>query len=1261
MRFTSRHWRTGSLQAAALLVGSLIGLTLAAQAHGQRFPSPGVIPRSGGGNPEPGSSGSVESEANLGMPPSAPRMMGVQRQGDLLRYSRNIPADAKPIVLEANEVFSWNENGKVGFLLSGQVLVQQSVVQARCEQAVVWVDTGRYQQTGILHMDLYAEGKVRLDTSVEIQDGNRAVLDLNTRGEFRIRGSRGKVQKQNRSGEAIVRRASEVGVAGTIPGNSMVGTPVAAPPPAAVLPPVPGVAPSSVIQPTSGSSGSSGAPPLPGVQPPPGVGPASPGLNLSSRQGMESGAKPGATSPARPYLVRAQGNDPEPARGVTTPLPSPAAGSPAPPTAPPGQVLPSPMPSRVPLPPPPSQEQPSRRDSQRQPGVEPPPGQSVPAPQLPPPTPGSEGTTTPLPPPSRPVEPPRPGELPKQSSPDRPLAHRLLPRSGDSYNLKIDNLPNGEKVITASGGVILNVRNVPKIGVLDVEADRAVVWVRNRDRADKIADNLRSDQGETSTELEFYMAGHVVLRSNLNDKDSSVLEAEELYYDARRNVAVALQSRLELRTQRLANKKNVRMDEPIVLAAPELFRTGPNTFEVTDARVFSSKLPSDPGLQLLVAKATLTNRERPRTFFGQPVTDKKGNPVMIEESIVEAKNVFAELEGVPFYYSPYLITDARDPLGPLQTITLGGNSVFGFQGGVGLDVYKLFGLQPIENTRWRFLADYLSRRGPALGMNFDYGNIFESMVDPDNPYNSRPYFQGIVRTFGIYDQATDILGGNRPPDTLTFDPPGYRGRALWRQGAFDMTYGFDVVAQMSLLSDRNFLEQYFKREFDSDPNQANFLFVKQQQDNWAWYAVGQPRTSNWITTTQWLPRADGFLLGQDLFGGLLTSNTQVSLAYADLRLSSDPPLPLQGAPNPPGYPEAFFPTDRNNQTGRFAILQELGLPVDLGAFRIEPYLKGALAQYTNDLSGNELGRAWGGGGVRASLPLSRLYPDVDSELFNLKGMNHKMVFGANYFASWSNQPYTKVAQLDRLNDDATAEMLRDFKPYEPVYNPAAGFALATSPYFDPQTYAIRRLVDNRIDTLEGIQVLQVDLRQRLQTKRGFPGAEHIIDWMTLDTSFSYFPQPSQNFGEAFSFLEYQYNWNIGDRTTIESYGWYDPQDFGARVFTIGGFFNRPDRTMFYVGYRQIDPLDSRLFMASLTYTLSPKYALTMATSYDFGTNEAQTNTVVLTRTGSDLQVSLGFMYNSLQNNFGAIVEIVPSLVPINRRGGGMANTSMMAR
>src|SRR5262249_2688627 len=161
-------------------------------------------------------------------------------------------------------------------------------------------------------------------------------------------------------------------------------------------------------------------------------------------------------------------------------------------------------------------------------------------------------------------------------------------------------------------------------------------------------------------------------------------------------------------------------------------------------------------------------------------------------------------------------------------------------------------------------------------------------------------------------------------------------------------------------------------------------------------------------------------------------------------------------------------------------------------------------------------------------------------------------------------------------------------------------ALNSSPVYNPQTYAIRRLVDNRIDTLDTIEVFQMDLRQRLQTKRGYPGQQHVIDWMTLDLSASFFPHANRdNFGSNWAFLEYDWTWNIGDRTALVSTGWLDPETNGPKEYTFGAFLSRPDRTSYYIGYRQIDPLNSKAVTGAITYVFSPKYSLTASTVYDF--------------------------------------------------------------
>src|SRR5260370_40168632 len=166
-------------------------------------------------------------------------------------------------------------------------------------------------------------------------------------------------------------------------------------------------------------------------------------------------------------------------------------------------------------------------------------------------------------------------------------------------------------------------------------------------------------------------------------------------------------------------------------------------------------------------------------------------------------------------------------------------------------------------------------------------------------------------------------------------------------------------------------------------------------------------------------------------------------------------------------------------------------------------------------------------------------------------------------------------------------------------SPATALNLTQSPVFDPQMYAIRRMLDNRIDTRDSLEVLQLEVNQRWQTKRGFPGAEHVVDWMTLDLQGSVFPDTHRdNFGRYFGVLQYDWNWNIGDRTALFSSGWMEPISDGPRVFSFDATFNRPDTTNLSLSSRHTDPERSQAVIASLTYPFSANNAITAITSCD---------------------------------------------------------------
>jgi hypothetical protein len=1130
-------------------------------------------------------------------------------------FLRNVAGDSKPIILDADDIATWIERSgnqeHLVVIVRGTVLVQQNIVQARCQQAVGWIDLRQYKAGNLVHMQMYLEGEVHIDTGAEVRDLPRLVLDVTTRGEFRLHAHKSRMQQQSYAGDSLVGRGRAEGL-GPAPVRSPEvqasgvqrtnfekpppppppGMPFSGPPSLPPPIPAPGTPPIPRMQAPEEDSAPSRLPPLPASpgpvpsDPPPPYRPRTDGLHQASYEVRS----PGTTEFDAP---------PQPGSAGVPDIPPPARPLPG------GNGM-SPM----------------FPGSAYQPPSGAPPPPAVPSPEVPAPVPPPT-LPVPLPPPSK-ATPPPPGAA---VAPTR--NYTITPRRGQSLDIKVLPAgPDGLQPVIVTGGVIVNVRNAPNIPLIDLEADRLVIWTRNAN-GEEVISGMKRPEGQESNELEFYLAGNVELRQQSPSarRESRTLRADEIYYDVPRNVAIAENARLEIRQPLLP--------DPLIVTAKEYRQLSVTNSEATEAILFDSKLPSDPSLKVYLKEATLEDRTVPqKSIFGQQVYDRQtGRPLETKQTIINGDNVFFEFENVPFFYLPHIEADARDPLGPLQDINFGYSRVYGFQFGVTLNVYQLLGLQQPPNTGWRLNLDYLSYRGPGVGTSFDTATRdFFGLTARQNVE---------VKGYAIYDRNFDLLGGPRPEND--FSPPNFRGRLTIRDNVQELPDGFSVQAQVSALSDRNFLEQYFKREFDLDWNQATFVYLKQQQDNWAWSALVESRIRNWVTETEWLPRLDGWLIGQDLFERL-TYNAHASLAYARLRESSDSSNPVDN-------------TDVHDNSARFDLMQELSLPFSAGPFRIVPYGLLDLTAYTHDEQSEAVGRAWGGGGVRVSIPFTRIYPDIQSELWNLNGINHKIVVSADYTDVHSSQPHYNLPQLDRLNDDATDQALRDIRPLEPYINPGNGQNLITSPLFDPQMYAIRKLLYSRVDTLDTVEEINFDVRQRWQTKRGYPGFQHIVDWMVLDVSATYFPNaPRDNFGQPFAFLEYNYLWNIGDRTALESTGWVDPINGGPRVFTVGGYFNRPDRTSFYLGYREIEPLQSRAVTGSVTYVFSPKYAATASSTYDFGTGQSLSNSLLFTRIGSDLTISLGFTYNALQNSFGALFQIAPNLIPAGRvptlAGGG---------
>src|SRR5262245_65810283 len=88
-----------------------------------------------------------------------------------------------------------------------------------------------------------------------------------------------------------------------------------------------------------------------------------------------------------------------------------------------------------------------------------------------------------------------------------------------------------------------------------------------------------------------------------------------------------------------------------------LHHPGPEKFEATESRVFSSRTPGDPGLTVVFARATLEQKKIiKKSIFGRTVADRiTGQPLYEPQDLVRGDSVFLKIEDIPVLYFPFKI------------------------------------------------------------------------------------------------------------------------------------------------------------------------------------------------------------------------------------------------------------------------------------------------------------------------------------------------------------------------------------------------------------------------------------------------------------------------------------------------------------------------------------------------------------------------------------------------------------------------------
>jgi hypothetical protein len=343
----------------------------------------------------------------------------------------------------------------------------------------------------------------------------------------------------------------------------------------------------------------------------------------------------------------------------------------------------------------------------------------------------------------------------------------------------------------------------------------------------------------------------------------------------------------------------------------------------------------------------------------------------------------------------------------------------------------------------------------------------------------------------------------------------------------------------------------------------------------------------------------------------------------------------------------------------------LDLPVAAGVVKVVPYALGELTHWGQVLNGDDLSRAYGLMGVRASMPMWSANPAIQSQLFNVNGIAHKVVFDTDVSYAQATSNLANLPLYDAI-DDNDIEAYRRKLSFTDFGVPPTGLP----PQLDARSYALRRGLGSWVSSpsteIAGdLFVARLGMRQRWQTKRGPVGQQRVVDLVTLNTDVSIFPNASRdNFGSTFGLADYDFRWFVGDRTTIVSDGYFDFFANAPQYFSVGGFLNRPPRGSMYMGFRSIEgPIHSNVIATSYSYRMSPKWISTFGTTFDIVNYRNIGQSFTITRIGESFLMIFNINVDTSKGNVGANLAIQPRFMqgrPGSTSGltGGPISTGM---
>lgn len=675
-----------------------------------------------------------------------------------------------------------------------------------------------------------------------------------------------------------------------------------------------------------------------------------------------------------------------------------------------------------------------------------------------------------------------------------------------------------------------NTRIVIAVGDVEIRrgkeimtADSAMLWFELGD----------GDGKKTPQYKEFYAKGNVTIVTS--EKEEEVRKADRVYQNFKEAKGIYINPRIKTSIE--------NFPLPVYLGGKEMKQVAPDRYEVKDG-YFTTCAFGHPHFHVRSPKVVVRRRF---DETGESYTE------------VTAYNNIFYFGDAPVGYMPVYKYDTRKKEALLEGYSVGNSTRFGTFVRTDWNPFAL-PFVPTSVSRWSELLvniDYLHKRGPALGLEYDYRRREMGL-------------EGFLQTYYVADglnrdEANTALGRQEIENNN-------RGRVLWRH-RHQFTEEWRLDAEISFLSDRNFLREYFEKEFKEGKEQETYVYLRRLKDNRAATFLLKEQIHRFDTGLESLPALSYHIIGEPLWDNRLNLTSESQVAYLNFAIDDELDTRNSSSFNKlQQTTSSSFRLDTNNT---------LSWPFRLWVLKASPFIGSRVTAYSRSREDGRAheetptGRFIGSLGFEASTQFWRIY-GLESRLLRINGIRHIITPEMR----WTVSPIVTQGPNGLLQ-------------YE------------------------------RLDGLDDYSSAVIGLRNRMQTRRGPPWRLETVDLLDFDVELHLFSSPDEPpkgpvtrtmltaegiiMPQRDSFLQYDLRAQLTNRLSLASErNEFSLSDNSFDVLNWGASFQKSEAWRYFLGYRFIRNTSSTVTVGT-DVLVGKKWRINFSEGFDFGVEDEQGN------------------------------------------------------